>query len=261
MLGRVQAGGSGWSTGGGRGERGGGPARRASASCSPDAAATSSPSTARSARRGAGRDRPGALQRPDAAGFARARGSACSRRLPHAAAPDRAAHERAIAGRPPAAGVEWICLAGYMRLLSPAFIAGYRGRILNIHPSLLPAFPGLHAQRQALEHGVRVSGCTVHLVDEGLDSGPIVVQRAVPVLDGDDAESLAARILEQEHQAYPGRSAGCSASPGGLRGGAWDSGNSPSGGAVEGPCADGARGPGAAATGLRPAADDWGLTA
>jgi phosphoribosylglycinamide formyltransferase-1 len=89
-----------------------------------------------------------------------------------------------------------------MRLLSPRFVAAFPRRVLNIHPSLLPAFPGLHAQRQALAAGVRVSGCTVHLVDEGLDSGPIVVQRSVPVLDGDDEESLSARILEQEHQAY-----------------------------------------------------------
>src|SRR5215218_319518 len=96
-----------------------------------------------------------------------------------------------------------VCLAGYMRLLSPCFVEAFRGRILNIHPSLLPAFPGLDAQRQALEHGVKVSGCTVHLVDDGLDSGPIVVQRTVPVLDGDTPESLAVRILEQEHLAYP----------------------------------------------------------
>ena len=101
------------------------------------------------------------------------------------------------------AGVEWICLAGYMRLLSPGFIAAFPHRIVNIHPSLLPAFPGLDAQRQALAHGVKVSGCTVHLVDEGLDSGPIVVQRTVPVRDGDTPSTLAARILEQEHLAYP----------------------------------------------------------
>ena len=99
--------------------------------------------------------------------------------------------------------VEWVCLAGYMRLLSPAFVAAFPRRILNIHPSLLPAFPGLDAQDQALAHGVKVSGCTVHLVDEGLDSGPIVVQKAVPVLDGDTPHTLAARILEQEHLAYP----------------------------------------------------------
>lgn len=102
-----------------------------------------------------------------------------------------------------ASGADWICLAGYMRLLSADFVAAFRLRIVNIHPSLLPAFPGLGAQRQALEHGVRVSGCTVHLVDEGLDSGPIVAQRAVPVEDHDDADRLSARILEQEHLAYP----------------------------------------------------------
>ena len=99
--------------------------------------------------------------------------------------------------------VEWVCLAGYMRLLSPRFVRAFPRRILNVHPSLLPAFPGLDAQRQAWEHGVKISGCTVHLVDEGLDSGPIVVQKAVPVADGDTPESLARRILRQEHRAYP----------------------------------------------------------
>ena len=96
-----------------------------------------------------------------------------------------------------------ICLAGFMRLLTPVMIEAFRGRILNIHPSLLPAFPGLDAQRQALEHGVRFSGCTVHFVDEGLDSGPIIVQAAVPVKDDDTVESLSERILEAEHAAYP----------------------------------------------------------
>jgi phosphoribosylglycinamide formyltransferase-1 len=90
-----------------------------------------------------------------------------------------------------------------MRLLSPVFVRAFPGRILNVHPSLLPSFPGLHAQRQALEHGVKVTGATVHLVDEELDHGPILVQRAVPVLEGDDEESLSARIREQEHQIYP----------------------------------------------------------
>ena len=99
--------------------------------------------------------------------------------------------------------VDLVCLAGFMRLLSSAFIAGLRAALVNVHPSLLPAFPGLHAQRQALEHGVKVSGATVHLVDEGLDSGPIVMQEAVPVLDDDDVESLAARILAAEHRIYP----------------------------------------------------------
>ena len=98
--------------------------------------------------------------------------------------------------------VDLICLAGYMRLLSPCFIEAFRGRILNIHPSLLPSFPGLDAQRQALEHGVKFSGCTVHFVDETLDGGPIIAQRVVPVLEGDTVESLSTRILEQEHQLY-----------------------------------------------------------
>ena len=99
--------------------------------------------------------------------------------------------------------VDLVCLAGYMRLLSAYFIAAYRDRILNIHPSLLPCFPGLDAQRQALASGVKWSGCTVHFVDETLDGGPIIAQRIVPVLDDDTEETLAARILEQEHQLYP----------------------------------------------------------
>jgi phosphoribosylglycinamide formyltransferase-1 len=99
--------------------------------------------------------------------------------------------------------VDLICLAGYMRVLSQSFVEAYRGRILNIHPSLLPSFPGLDAQRQALEHGVKWSGCTAHFVDNTLDGGPIIAQRIVPVLDGDSEETLAARILEQEHQLYP----------------------------------------------------------
>jgi phosphoribosylglycinamide formyltransferase-1 len=99
--------------------------------------------------------------------------------------------------------VDLVCLAGYMRLLSPCFIEAFQGRILNIHPSLLPSFPGLDAQRQALERGVKVSGCTVHFVDETLDGGPIIMQRTVPVLEGDTEETLAARILEQEHKLYP----------------------------------------------------------
>jgi phosphoribosylglycinamide formyltransferase-1 len=99
--------------------------------------------------------------------------------------------------------VDLICLAGYMRLLSPCFIEAFRGRILNIHPSLLPSFPGLDAQRQALDHGVKFTGCTAHFVDETLDGGPIIAQRVVPVLKGDTVESLSARILEQEHQLYP----------------------------------------------------------
>ena len=99
--------------------------------------------------------------------------------------------------------VNLICLAGYMRLLSPEFVAAFRGKVLNIHPSLLPAFPGLHAQRQALEYGVKISGCTVHWVTEQMDAGPIVMQAAVPVEEGDTEESLSARILREEHRIYP----------------------------------------------------------
>jgi phosphoribosylglycinamide formyltransferase-1 len=123
--------------------------------------------------------------------------------IPHRGEPDRPSHEAKLIAALAAAGVEWVCLAGYMRLLSPAFVAAFPRRIVNIHPSLLPAFPGIDAHAQAIAHGVRLSGCTVHLVDEGLDSGPIVVQRAVEVLDDDTPETLAARILEQEHLAYP----------------------------------------------------------
>ena len=115
---------------------------------------------------------------------------------------EREAYDRLLAAELHAAQVNLVCLAGYMRLLSPWFIREFPNRILNIHPSLLPAFPGLDAQHQAFDHGVRVSGCTVHLVDENLDSGPIVEQAAVPVLPEDTAETLAARILEQEHRIY-----------------------------------------------------------
>jgi phosphoribosylglycinamide formyltransferase-1 len=99
-------------------------------------------------------------------------------------------------------GVDLICLAGFMRLLSASFIRAFPNRVLNIHPSLLPAFPGLDAQKQALEHGVKISGCTVHLVDEFLDAGPIILQAPVPVLDEDTVDSLSARILEEEHRIY-----------------------------------------------------------
>ena len=123
--------------------------------------------------------------------------------LPHRDFPDRSAHDAAMVEALHARGVEWVCLAGYMRLLSRTFLEAYPCRILNIHPSLLPAFPGLEAQRQALDHGVRVSGCTVHLVDADLDHGPIVVQRPVAVAPGDTVETLSERILKQEHVAYP----------------------------------------------------------
>jgi len=96
-----------------------------------------------------------------------------------------------------------VCLAGFMRIISPEFVRQYRMRIINIHPALLPSFPGLHAQKQALDAGVKITGCTVHFVDEGVDSGPIILQRAVPVMDNDTEDTLSARILEQEHQLYP----------------------------------------------------------
>lgn len=99
--------------------------------------------------------------------------------------------------------VDLVCLAGYMRILSPDFVRAFPNRILNVHPSLLPSFPGLDAQKQALEFGAKVAGCTVHFVDEGMDSGTIIAQRTVPILDDDTAHSLSARVLEQEHIAYP----------------------------------------------------------
>jgi phosphoribosylglycinamide formyltransferase-1 len=114
----------------------------------------------------------------------------------------REEHDREVVGVLKQHKVDLICLAGYMRLLSPWFVQQFPRRILNIHPSLLPAFPGLEAQEQAFAYGVKVSGCTVHFVDEELDHGAIVVQKAVPVHDNDDEHSLAARILEQEHVAY-----------------------------------------------------------
>ncbi|MFY9561654.1 MAG: phosphoribosylglycinamide formyltransferase [Terriglobales bacterium] len=115
---------------------------------------------------------------------------------------DREAHDREVVAALKEHKVDLICLAGYMRLLSPWFVEQFPHRILNIHPSLLPAFPGLEAQQQAFAYGVKVSGCTVHFVDEELDHGAIIVQKTVPILDEDDEDSLAARILEQEHIAY-----------------------------------------------------------
>lgn len=114
----------------------------------------------------------------------------------------REEHDRAMAETLRQSGAELIVLAGYMRLLSPWFVRQFQGKILNIHPSLLPAFPGLDAQRQALEYGVKITGCTVHFVDEDLDHGAIIVQKAVPVLPEDDEHTLSARILAQEHVAY-----------------------------------------------------------
>lgn len=123
--------------------------------------------------------------------------------LERRAYPGRTAHEGAIASALMTRGVELVLLAGYMRLLRGPVLTAYPNRILNIHPSLLPAFPGLHAHRQALEHGVKVAGCTVHFVDAGTDTGPIVLQAAVPVLEEDTEETLAARVLAQEHRLYP----------------------------------------------------------
>src|SRR5437867_317271 len=140
---------------------------------------------------------------PQAPGLARARElGLSSHSIDHRAYSTRPAHEEEVLRVLAEAQPDFICLAGYMRLLTPAFVAAYPNRILNIHPSLLPAFPGVDAQAQAVAYGVKVSGCTVHFVDQNLDAGPIIVQRAVPVLDRDTAESLAARILEQEHVAY-----------------------------------------------------------
>lgn len=116
---------------------------------------------------------------------------------------DRSAYDRAVADLLTSRGVSLVCLAGYMRLVGQPLLDAFPNRILNIHPSLLPAFPGLDAQRQAFEHGVRVSGCTVHVVTAGLDEGPIILQASVPVRDDDTAETLAARILVEEHKLYP----------------------------------------------------------
>lgn len=141
--------------------------------------------------------------RPDAAGIARAREYGYDAHiLDHKSFPSRSAHEEAVLSVLEAARPDYIALAGYMRLLSPPFIERWRNRIVNIHPSLLPSFPGVDAQAQALAYGVKVSGCTVHLVDEHLDAGPILVQRVVEVRDEDTAETLSVRILVQEHEAY-----------------------------------------------------------
>lgn len=122
--------------------------------------------------------------------------------LDHAAL-GRELYHRRLAEEIEAVGAELIALAGYMRILPAEWVRRFHGRVVNIHPSLLPSFPGLHPHRQALEHGVKVSGCTVHLVDEGVDTGPIIVQKTVPVYDDDTPETLAARVLTVEHEAYP----------------------------------------------------------
>jgi len=121
----------------------------------------------------------------------------------HRAIAPREAHERAVIAVLEEHGVDIVCLAGYMRRLSPVFVAAFPGRILNVHPALLPSFPGLDAQRKALDYGVKVAGCTVHVVDDQVDHGPIVLQASVPVEDDDTEETLSARILEREHAIYP----------------------------------------------------------
>jgi phosphoribosylglycinamide formyltransferase-1 len=142
--------------------------------------------------------------RADAFGLERARAAGIEALvLDHRAFPSRHDYDAAVVAALRERGVALVCLAGFMRLLSPRFVEAFPNRILNIHPALLPSFPGLHAQRQALDHGVKVSGATVHIVDADLDAGPIVLQSAVPVLDDDTEETLSARILVEEHRLYP----------------------------------------------------------
>jgi phosphoribosylglycinamide formyltransferase-1 len=138
----------------------------------------------------------------DAPGIATARQRGLNALVIPSKGKPREGHDRAVVAALKQHSVDLVCLAGYMRLLSPWFVQQFPRRILNIHPSLLPAFPGLEAQEQAFAYGVKVSGCTVHFVDEELDHGPIIVQKTVPVLDADDEHTLAERILEQEHIAY-----------------------------------------------------------
>lgn len=140
-------------------------------------------------------DRPGApaLARAAAAGVP-------TEVIPPAAFPSREAHDEALIAALRAAGVDTVVLAGYLRLVSPGFLRAFPDRVINVHPALLPAFPGLHAQRQALEYGVKVTGCTVHFVDEGLDTGPVILQEAVPVEEDDDEARLSARIRVVEHR-------------------------------------------------------------
>lgn len=142
--------------------------------------------------------------RADAYGLERARAAGIETLVrDHRNWPTREAYEAVLVGDLRARDVSLVCLAGFMRLLGPTFVGAFPNHILNIHPALLPSFPGMHAQRQAVEHGVKISGVTVHLVDTTLDGGPIVMQSAVPVLDGDTEDSLADRILVEEHRIYP----------------------------------------------------------
>ena len=139
---------------------------------------------------------------PNAAGLAHAKDLGLKTIVIERDGRSREEHDRAIVSALQESDVEIVCLAGYMRLVSPYFVAAYRNRILNIHPSLLPAFPGLEAQKQVLKYGVKWTGCTVHFVDDTLDGGPIIAQEVVPVFDDDTEESVAARTLEKEHTLY-----------------------------------------------------------
>ena len=140
--------------------------------------------------------------RDNAPGLDRARARGIEARVIPSKGLEREAYDKLVVAALREKGIDLVCLAGYMRLISPYFVAAFPNRILNIHPSLLPAFPGLEAQRQALEHGAKISGCTVHFVDENLDAGPIVMQAPVPIEDADTPETLSARILREEHRIY-----------------------------------------------------------
>jgi len=140
--------------------------------------------------------------REGAAGIEKAKARGIETRVIPSKGLQREEHDRQVVAALQEKGVELVCLAGYMRLLSPLFVRAFPGKILNVHPSLLPAFPGLEAQRQALEHGAKVTGCTVHFVDENLDAGPIVLQATVTIRDDDTAETLSERILREEHRIY-----------------------------------------------------------
>ena len=140
--------------------------------------------------------------REDAAGLEKARQLGFDARSIPSSGKDRETYDREVVAALQEAQVDVVCLAGFMRVLSPYFVRAFPNRILNIHPALLPSFPGIDAQKQALEAGVKFSGCTVHLVDEGVDTGPIVCQAVVPVLEDDTVESLSARILKEEHRIY-----------------------------------------------------------
>ncbi len=142
--------------------------------------------------------------KPDALGLKKAKEHGIETRVIKAKDyPDKESYDRALIKELDNAGVNLVCLAGFMRIMSPLFVSHFKDRCINIHPALLPSFPGLHGQKQALEYGVKYSGATVHFVDEGVDTGPIILQAVVPVMDDDTEETLSQRILEQEHRIYP----------------------------------------------------------